>query len=368
MKTFSYGDEKIGEKELMITVASIVIGGEMLTFPAALADHTIGSDGVISIVVMGFFLMFVAWIAARLAARFPNQPFHEYASSIVTKPVAVVLTAIYGIGFLLLSSYVVRNIGESTKEYLLHETPLEVTTLFFLLVVIYAVASSRVGLIRLNMIFLPIIIAAAVLILLFNLKPFDANNLLPLFQTDAAGYIGSFKAIVPSLIGFEIILFYISFVKQPKKAPKAAAFGMGIPIVLYIFIFIMCIGVFGQVGTANLLNPTIELAKRVEIPGMILGRSESLFFVVWLMAIFTTAAMTFDIAVFAIQSLLKRIKKTTIIFVLAPIHYYITMLPKNYLEVRNFGSVASYSLVTFTVCVTVLLLVITSVRGVKGSE
>lgn len=368
MKPFAYGDKKIGEKELTFTVASIIIGGGFLTFPAGLAEQTIGSDGWIPIVIMGSAFSFLTWMIATLAARFPGQSFLEYTSTIVSKPVAIVLTSIYGIIFLMLSSYVVRSIGSSSKEYLLDRTPVEVTTLIFLLVVTYAVGSSRIGLIRINMLFLPPIVIIAILILIFNVQTFDVDNIRPVFKTDVGGYLAGFKAIIPSLIGFEIVLFYMSFVRQPKNAPKAATIGVIIPVVLYLLVFIMCIGVFGQVGTANMLNPTIDLAKRAEVPGMILGRSESIFFVIWLMAIFTSAAMTFDIAIIAVRSIFSKLKKTTVIFVLAPIYYFISMMPKNYIQLEQFGAFFSYTLLLFTIVITVLLLIVAKVRGVKGSE
>lgn len=368
MKMFKYGDEKISEKEIMIAVASVVIGGGILTLPKSLAEDTIGSDGWISLTIAGLIFAFFSWLAATLAARFPNQTFHTYASLIVTKPVAIVLTGLYGILFLLLSSYVVRNIAGITKDYLLDQTPVEVIALVFLLVVVYAISGARAGLFRLNMLFLPIIIFVAIFILLFNLKTFDFNNLLPVFKTSFAGYAKGFKTSVTSYLGFGIILFYIAYLRNPKKAPKAAAIGMCIPIVLYILVYITSLGVFGHTGTANLVTPLIELAKRAEIPGMLLERVESLFFVIWLMAIFTSATMAFDVAVIAINSILKKIAKIKIILVLAPIQYYISMLPKDFIQVATFGEVLSYVLITFTVSVTILLLAVAKIRGVKGSE
>jgi spore germination protein len=270
--------------------------------------------------------------------------------------------------FLLLSSYVVRNIASISKDYLLDQTPIEVIVLVFLLVVVYAVSGSRVGLLRLNMLFLPIIILATIFILLFSLKAFDFNNLLPMFKTSLPGYVKGIKSSLTSYIGAGIILFYIAFVKNPPKAPKAAVIGMSIPIILYVMIYLTSIGVFGDVGTANLVNPAIELAKRVEIPGMLLERVESLFFIIWLMAIFTTAAMAFDITVLAISSVLKKTAKIKIILILAPIHYYISMFPQDFIQVSKLGTILGYTVIIFSVSVTVLLLLIAKIRGVKSSE
>lgn len=368
MKPFKYGDEKISEKEIMIAVPSIVIGGGVLTLPRHLAEATIGSDGWIVLAIVGLIFVFFTWIAAKLASRFPHQTFHTYASLIVSTPIATALTILYGVIFLLISSYVVRNVSDISKEYLLNETPVEVISLVFLLVVIYAVSGARVGLFRLNTLFLPIILAVASIILLFNLKTFEFNNLLPTFETSFTGYVKGAHSSITSYVGFGIVLFYIAYVKNPQKAPKAAVIGMCIPIALYILTFIISIGVFGQLATANLLHPVIELAKRMELPGMVLERFESLFFVVWLMAIFTTAAMTLDIAVLAINSVLKKTAKIKIILILAPIYYYISMFPKNFNQVDMLGNVTSSILVIFSVVVTSTLLVAAKIKGVKGRE
>lgn len=363
-----YGDGKISEKEIMIAVASIVIGGGILTLPKSLAEATTGSDGWISLAIAGLFFVFFTWMVATLAARFPHQSFYTYASLIVTKPVAIILTCLYGILYLSLSSYVIRNIAGISKNYLLQETPVEVIALAFLLVVVYAVSASRVGVIRLNMLFLPIIIFVAIFILLFNLNVFDVNNLLPVFKTSLAGYVKGFKTSVTSFLGFGVILFYTAYLRNPKKGPKAVAIGMCIPTVLYLLIYITSLGVFGHAGTANLVTPLIELAKRAEIPGMLLERIESLFFVIWLMAIFTSAVMAFDVAVLAINSILRKTAKIKIILTLVPIQYYISMFPQDFIQVSTFGEVLSYILIIFTISVTILLIAIAKVRGVKGSE
>src|SRR5690625_1067136 len=256
----------------------MLIGGSILTMPSELAKGTIGSDGWIIIVCGGLITIFFAWLIARLTLRFPNQSFFTYATSITSKPIAIVLTALFGIVALLITSYVIRNIANTAKEYLFEQTPVEVISLTFLLVVVYAVASPRIGLFRLNMLFFPFLLFILLFISLFNLTWFDMNNLLPVFQTRPMDYIKSMPSTLTSYEGIFILFFYLSLFNQPKKAPKMVVLGVCIPIVLYLIVFIMCIGVFGHAATLDLLNPTIELAKRTELPGGVLERLEIVFY------------------------------------------------------------------------------------------
>lgn len=367
MKWFAYADQKIGGKEVIITVPSMLIGGGILALPSELAKETIGSDGWVIILSGGLIIMLFIWLIAKLTSRFPHQPFFKYATTIASKPVAIILTILFAIVALLLTSYMIRNIANTAKEYLFEQTPIEVISLTFLLVVVYAVTSSRIGLFRLNMLFFPFLIILIILILLFNLKWFDINNLLPVFQTNPQSYIKSMSSVLPSYVGIFIFFFYLAFLERPKEAPKMVVLGVCIPIVLYLIVFVTCIGVFGNAATADMLNPTIELAKRAEIPGGILERMEIVFYATWLMAVFNTSALGFDIAILALQSILKKTEKIRIILIASPVVYLINMLPQNYIQLDQFGRWISYMTFTLTVSVVVGLLVITKLRGVKHS-
>src|SRR5699024_176952 len=189
MKWFAYADQKISGKEIMITVPSMLIGGDMLTLPHALAKATTGSDGWIPIVIGGILTILVAWMVTKLATSFPNQPFITYASAIITKPIAIVLTCLLGVVGLLIAAYVTRNLANTAKDYLFDQTPVEMIALTFLLVVVYAVASARIGLFRLNMLFFPFVLFIGLAVVFFSLQWFKLEDLLPVFQTSPRDYI-----------------------------------------------------------------------------------------------------------------------------------------------------------------------------------
>jgi spore germination protein len=365
MKWFDYADQKIGGKEIMIAIPSMLIGGGILSMPHDMAAETIGSDGWIPIMIAGMLAIAIAWLVAKLATSYPNQHFLSYASAIVTKPVAIVFTFFYGTISLSIAAYVIRNISNIAKEYLFDRTPVEVIFLSFLLVVVYAVAGARIGLFRLNMMFFPFVVVISLALVFFNVKWFNLGNLLPVFQTSPKDYIEGTKAALTSYTGLGILMFYLVFVEQPKKAVKKVTLGVCIPIVTYLILFFTCIAVFGNAATANLLFPTLELAKVAELPGGIFERVEIIFYVVWVMTIFNTSAMALDVAVLAMQSIFKKTDKMKVILVLSPLAYVVGMLPQNYRQLQQFGTLISRTSVATTLGFAVLLLIIAKVRGVK---
>ncbi|MFD1066866.1 GerAB/ArcD/ProY family transporter [Oceanobacillus locisalsi] len=366
MKRFKYADERISERDIMIAIPSIVIGVGILSMPKQLASVTLGADGWIPLLIVGLLAVFITWAIAKFASGFRNQTFLTYASKIVTKPVAIVLSCMFALLSIFITAFQIRKISNISQQYLFDRTPIEVISLTFLLVVVYAVSGSRAGLFRINMMFLPIILLIALIIVVFNVGWLSAENLMPVLQTPIADYK---KVVVNtgaiSYLGFGILWFYLSLVDKPEKAPKAAAMGMCIPVGLYMIIFIMCIGVFGNAVTSNLLYPVIELAKVVEIPGGFFERFESVFFVIWIMSIFITATMAMDIGILALNTIFKNTEKLKIIFILTPLIYFVGMVPQDVVEVDFLGSAMGWGMVILNITVLILLTVVAKIRGVK---
>jgi len=365
MRSFEYSGKYISNLELMFAIPSVTIGVSILSLPRYIAKVNMGSDGWISIVISGLIVALFSWMAAIVAAQFPRQGFLTYASTLVTKPIAIFLTFCFMIISILVTAYEVRVLADISKQYLFDRTPIEVIALSFLLVVVYAVSSSRVGLFRLNTLFLPIILVITGVVVIFYFKWIELDNYLPVFTTNFKGYIKGIQTGISAYMGFGILLFYVSLIDQPKNTSKLTLVGIGIPIALYVIIFLTAIGVFGQVATSNLFYPLIELARRAVIPGQIFERIESVFFVIWTMAIFNTTAMVLDIATLTISSIFKKLKKIHTLFILSPTVFFLSMIPHNMIQIENVSKIMSFIILPFTMTVILLLFVISKIRRVK---
>jgi|SRR5690625_1094814 len=369
MKWFQYADEQVSERELMIAVPSMMIGVGILSLPKDLAAVTSAADGWLVLLIGGIITMLTGYLLARVGASFPHQSFITYTSTLVTKPIAILITFIYTLIAILMTAYEVREISFTSKLYLFEHTPIEVIALSFLLVVVYAVTGSRVGLLRLNMMFLPIILFIAFLIVVLNIGLIDFGNFLPMFKTDVKGYLDGMMEGSTSYLGLSIIVFYVTLVREPRKAPKKVVVGIGIAMSLYILLFIACILIFGNRVTTNLIYPVIELGKEVEIPGGFFERFESVFFVTWIMAIFNTTAMAFDIAVLSLHSIFQNVSKRTIVFCLSPLIFLISMYPNNIIELADFGMLLGRTAFFYSIFLSIVLFTIVKLKGVgKNNE
>ena len=368
MKTFEYADHEVGRKEIAISVASMMIGVGILTLPRSLALATESSDGWISILLAGGLTLAAAWLMSRLARRFHKKTFFEYTSMIVSKPAAYALTLLQCAYFLMFSAYETRAIAGISKFYLFERTPVEAISLSFLLIVIYAVSGSRAGIIRLNVLFLPIVLFIAVVMLSFSIGLFQFDHLQPHFISSGKQIMSGTKSVIFSLLGFELILFYASLMNRPKDVTKAVLTGISIPLVLYMMIYLFAIGIFSRIGTLNIMYPAIEIAKEIIIPGEFFERFESIFFVIWIMTIFNTTCMALDIAVLCLTSMFSKTGKRTWIMILSPVVYLACMFPKDEVEFYSFGTLISLTGVAAAGIMPGLLLFIAKIRGVKDHE
>lgn len=368
MKSFEYGDTEIGSKEMAVSVASKVIGVGILSLPRTVGEATQSSDGWISILLSGLIAILVVWVLAHLPARFPKLSYYEYAALIVPKPVAQLFTwlfILYSLGFV---AYEIRAIANISKQYIFNRTPVEFIALTFLLLIQYAVRGKRAGVIRLNMLFFPIALVVTGLTIVFNIDNFEMPNLKPIFVTDWQGIGKGMLETVFSLLGFEVVLIYAALMQRPEQAPKAAASGMIFPVVLYLLIYLSCIAVFSQEGVTQIVYPTIELAKEITIPGQFFERFESLFFIIWNMAIFNTGCLAMDGAVNMLQSMYRSLRKITWLCILGPPVYLISMLGQSVTEFTVMGTINALLGIMGAVLIPLLLLGIASLRGVKTNE
>jgi spore germination protein len=368
MNNVSYADQKIGSREMVIIIANAVIGVGILTFPRSIADETDAFDGWISVLIAGAAACLIGWLLGRLASRFPNHTFFEYVALIAGRPFAYLLTLLFGVYSTLLASFEIRAVGNIAKQYLFTTTPVEMITLAFLLIVQYAAAGSRIALLRLNLLFLPIVLLVIFMVQVYTLRFLEWENVRPFFSTDWMSLLSGVKRLGLSMTGGELVLFYTILMKRPQDAPKSVTLGMAIPILLYMTIYMIVIGVFSSEVVRNLTFPTIELAKGVEVPGGFIERVESVFFTIWIMTIFNTCSISFDLAITTLQSVFTRISRFTWILILSPIIYLIAMMPQNQTEFFTFGDRLGYFGVVIAYVIPLVLLAIAKLRGVKDGS
>ncbi|HDR7792943.1 TPA: endospore germination permease [Bacillus luti] len=370
MKPFEYGDEEIGSRELGFAVSSTIIGIGALSMPRDIAMQTLFSDGWIILLIGGLICACFGWCVTKIAILFPKQNFFQYTSAHLTKPVAYVVSIVLVLTFAALTAYESRKISIISQTYLFSDTPIQWLSFFFLLVVIYGISGSRTALLRLNILFLPIVLIAIVFLFLLNVNLMEVDNLLPVFQTHMSQYVIGIKDSVFTFIGFEVALFYAAMLndKAAKKAPLAVAKAIMVTVLSYILIYVTCISVFTYMTTRGLTYPTIELGKEIEIGGGFLERFDAIFFTTWIITIYNTTAMYYDVASLLFCAMFPKVKKQIFIFVSAPIIFMVNMLPGNLDTLSNYGTYLAWIDMGLIVLVPLLVFIVYKIKRRNGGN
>jgi spore germination protein len=367
MKSFEYGDDEIGTREVSFGVSNMVIGFGVLTLPRTLAVTTGSSDGWMSILIGGVIALGFGWVIASLLARFPKTGFRDIAAALSNKAMANIVTLIFASYMMLFVSYETRGLANISKLYLFDRTPEEAICLFFLLVLAYGVAGPSIALLRLNILFLPAVLLIVFVVFALNTAFFNIHNLKPLFVSDWKDVLLASKGTVFSFLGFEILLFYNAWINKPNDTKRATLYGLMVQFLLYLVVFVYVIGIFGSAVVQNTLYPTAELAKQVEIPGGFFERFESIFFTIWVMTLFNTAAMAFDVTIIALRSVFPKPQRMTWIILLCPIVYLIAMQPQSVKEIDTFGEWISYAGLAIGWGLPAFMLAVAKMRRIKGN-
>lgn len=360
--------DQISNKEITYSVSNMIIGFGILTLPNAIVKTTVSSDGWMSILLGGGVAVMFAWIIGKLSEAFPGENFHSIVTHIVNRKTAHLLTFCLAVYFLLFVSYQVRGVSTITRLYLFDNTPEEVIGFVFLLVLAYGAAGPSIALIRINLLFFPVVVFILILLVILNIGRFNVHNLLPAFKSDFTGILQASKETIFSYLGVEILLFYNIYVLKKQKVTPFVIGGMILPTMLYLLIFVFVVAVFGAVVVEHTLYPIAELAREVEVPGEVFERFEFFFFVIWLITLFCTAVMALDVAVLAMNTLFPKLRKTSLLICVLPILYLIGLLPNGLNELRLFANWISYMGIGIAWIIPALLLFIAKMRGGKRHE
>lgn len=353
----------ISDRDIMIVVITNIIGVFTLTLSREVAKDTSSMDGWLAILIGGVITCFLGWTITKIAVSFPNYSFYSYATHLLSKPIAVVLTLVFSFQYFIITTFQIREISILAHQYYFDRTPMEFITLTFLLVVIYAVSGSHAGVFRLFIFFLPMTIIGLLILIALPIGTIQKEDFLPVFQTDFKGYVKGTHSTLISFIGFGIVFFYVSLVKNPKHTAKMTVYGIVFVTVINILLYIVCIGVFGNITTSNLFFPTFDLSKTVEIPGGFFDRFDSILFAIWTIVIYTSALIAYDLLVMTIMMVFPKLKKQTLIFALSPILFFASMIPNNYYEMQVFSNFINRFSFYYLVIVTILLGVAFKVKG-----
>ncbi|HWR61346.1 MAG TPA: endospore germination permease [Clostridia bacterium] len=345
----------------MIIIMSVISVGVFSI--AGDAAGAAGSDGWLVVATAGLLNLLPLAVIIRLNSRFPGKTFAEYSQDIIGVIPGKALTCAFAVYLLLVIAYVTRAFTEVVKMFLLFRTPTEVIMMSLILVCTYIVRGGAECIGRINELIFPIIFIPFFIVLMFGFPVMDFSNLLPAFQTPPDKMLTAVPALIFSYGGIELALYYIGFMKDPRKAYRPAFLAVLFITFFLTLITVFCIAAFGPEATKQFLWPLVSYIRAIHLPGLFIERLDGVILTLWLLTVFTTIVSAYFIVGYSISKIAGTKEQKQYILPLSILIYYLALQPDSLATLYSWGGrIFPYIISAFLYVVPVMLLLVARLR------
>jgi len=343
-------------------VTHSIIGLAIMFLPRRAVVYA-GIDGAFATFVAGIITAVMTIIIAILGMRFPHNTIIEYSKIILGKYLGFLYGLFIVFYTLLTTSFIIRSFADAMKILLLPKTPLEVIMICMLLICVYCVHGGVITIARICEVFLFPVLAVIGITIIFNLPDVQLFRYREAFSNGIRPIVMGIFNIMLAYQGYEILFFIIPFMNNSKKALYAGSGGLIIPIIIYTSLVFMAIGVIGTLPTAELVFPTIHLARRIGTNYF--ERFDIFFIVFWILSVFTSIVIYLYMASLSLTRILNLRNYKPFIFILIPVCYTISIIPQNISQINILSDIINYGGIFF-VASSIPLLVLSIIRKKRG--
>lgn len=359
----------ISIRQFTILVLYFVVGSSILFTPSVLAAESKQDAWLAGLVALGAGLL-VVWVYNALAKRFQDRTFLEFCEHTLGKWPGRILCLLLVLHFFLLSSLVLRDMGDFISSEFLPNTPIEAVLLIYLPVVLYGVRLGIESIAQTAELLFPLFLVLFVILLVLISPHGEFDNMLPILEN-------GMKPIARSAWVFwgfpflELVCFlmYVPTVQNKKKLPQAFTLGtLGGGLCLTLITF-LCVLVLGPTLTVRSSFSSYTLAKKINI-GDFLTRIEEIMTLIWLLSLYFKLVLNFYATASGLSQLLKIKDERVLLVPLALLAYFVCVI-----EIPNSTYFYAFTTKTYTFYVLpygllfpLLLLLVSHVRHKQGTH
>lgn len=326
------GNERfLSSRQITLLILGFAIGGGILTLPS-LAAEVLGASGWLLVLALGLLYMGSAWIAARLAAKFPEETIIEYSPRLLGKGFGLLFNLVFIVHLFLVIPVNIRILQELVNISLLPGAPVWFVSGSYLLVLAYGATRPVDQIAQVNELLIEIALLIGLFVALTAFQHFEPLHLRPLLSRDQIN-LDKIEQLIGMTFSFgsiPVVNMVVPYIRQPWQVTKATLKASLVITMVYSFFTATTIGVFGYKETIELSWVALELAKSVNAQAVILERLDLVLIVSWISALFTTGLIACYLVGAALGRLFRVRKEAAFIWGLAPVAYYLSTKLKNY--------------------------------------
>lgn len=310
--------EKVGERFqvspflVFYLVQSIQFGVGVLGFQRIISKAA-GNDAWIVVLLSGLVAHITFWMIFHMLKKSNGKNIVDIHREYFGKWIGHSLTLLLAVYYLMLAITVLITYTEIVQVWMFPDLNVFIFTFLFLLLVYY-ILSGGFRVIT-GIAFLGVILPSYLIFtFIFPLQYANYHNLFPVFHhTPGELFSGMFKMTL-SMLGYEAILFYYPFVKNPEKAHKWGQLGIAVTTFVYLIIMLVSIVYFSDAQIEKNIWATLTLWKIVEMP--FVERFEYIGIANWNLIILPNVCIMLWCASRGLKQVFSFKQKKTILFIL----------------------------------------------------
>ncbi|SDI03447.1 GerAB/ArcD/ProY family transporter [Alteribacillus bidgolensis] len=284
----------------------------------------------------GLFMFFIHY---RLYRCYPDMMPTEYIQKIIGKCFGKILACVYIVYFLYLAARILRDFGEMLVTFSYQETPLFITNVLLLLVIVYAVCKGIEVLARMGeFLFVLIYIFAVVGFLLLVISGvMDLNNLKPVLEEGIGRVLNTFFTQTWYVSFGEIIVFtmILPYVNRPKKVKIAGMSAIGIVGINLAIVMAVNITVLGVDIYTRSQFPLLSTIQSIQVAEF-LERLDVFFMIALIIGGFIKVSIFFYAGVIGTSILFNVKEKVKLVYPLGIVVLFFSMIVASSISEHNY--------------------------------
>lgn len=265
----------------------------------------------------------------------------------------------------LLTTLVMRNLGDFLTASMFPETPIPAIHFVYLLIVLIGVRYGLSNIARTMDIFYPLTCLLFIVFALLLIPDVDFKQIQPVLRSGIGPiFNAAYSYISFPYLEFVLFLIILPHVDDQKAGGKAFIKGTVLGGFVLLILTILCLLVMGSEMTASNLYASFELAKIIKI-GDFIQRVEVIIAVIWFVTIFCKLIICFYMTIQSFSQSFNLGDYRPLVFPMGMILYAISII-----LVPDMGYFLAFVRYVWTICSVIfglglplLLLLVAIVRG-----
>ena len=258
-----------------------------------------------------------------LSLKYRDDDLFDIHEKLLGKWIAKVLNSFLILYAVFLFAAVIQNYLELVQISLLPERTMTGHLILFILMTVFIVKGGIKSLARFCI--LTFFLAGwMVYFLRWGISEGEISHLLPLFNFTATEFWDATKKGYNSLVGYELLMFFFPYIRQPEKAFKHASMGIWITIFFYTAVTTVGVMYFSEWQIEHILFPVLKLFQAVDLS--FVERIDKFGISIWVFLILSTAGAYLWVAKKGVDSVRNKNSQYHI-YAMAVLTYIIINLP-----------------------------------------